>query len=166
MSNRILHAAICAAMGCVALGAAAPASAALGAAPTPPAAGDVSMSLTPVAHAASSGASAAAAAAYSVTQTTLSTGTVVREYVSSAGTVFGIAWTGPVIPNLPQLLGSYFPQYDSARAAFKDAQPGRGPLNLATPGLVVRSGGHMGAFSGQAYLPQSLPAGVTAGDIR
>ncbi|MGV7246462.1 DUF2844 domain-containing protein, partial [Caballeronia sp. M23-90] len=32
--------------------------------------------------------------------------------------------------------------------------------------LVVRSGGHMGAFVGQAYLPQALPAGVSASDIQ
>lgn len=166
MSNRILRAAAVAAIGCAMLGAAVPASATLGAAPTPPGAGDVSTSSTRVAHVASSGASAVSAAPYTVTQTTLSTGTVVREYVSSAGTVFGIAWSGPVIPDLPALLGSYFPQYDSARTAFRANQPGRGPLNLEAPGLVVRSGGHMGAFGGHAFLPQSLPAGVSASDIR
>ncbi|MGG1945620.1 DUF2844 domain-containing protein [Trinickia sp. NRRL B-1857] len=166
MSNRIMRAAVCAAFGCALLCAALPASAVLGGAPTPPSGGAVATSRTPVAHVASSGASAASAAAYTVTQTTLSTGTVVREYVSSAGTVFGIAWSGPIIPNLPELLGTYFPQYDSARAAARAAQPGRGPLNLEAPGLVVRSGGHMGAFAGQAYLPQALPAGVGAGDIR
>ena len=142
------------------------AHAALGGAPTPPPEGATSRLLAPVARAASGAASATPSASYSVTQTTLSSGTVVREYVSTAGTVFGIAWRGPMMPDLPTLLGSYFTQFDSARNALRAAHPGRGPLNLEVPGLVVRSGGHMGAFSGQAYLPQSLPAGVSAADIQ
>jgi hypothetical protein len=31
---------------------------------------------------------------------------------------------------------------------------------------VVHSGGHMGAFAGQAWLPQALPAGVSGSDIQ
>lgn len=106
------------------------------------------------------------AAPYTVTQTTLASGTVVREYVSAAGTVFGIAWGGPVMPNLSTLLGAYFPQFDSARDALRTAHPGRGPLIVQLPNLVVRSGGHMGAFGGQAYVPSSLPAGMSASDIK
>jgi hypothetical protein len=70
------------------------------------------------------------------------------------------------MPNLPVLLGTYFTQYDSARVAQRTANPGRGPLAVELPNLVVHSGGHTGAFSGQAYLPQSLPAGVSATDIQ
>jgi hypothetical protein len=163
-----MRAAICAAFSCGLLFAAAPASAALGGVPTPPPAGAVSSSLGPVAHVASgaTGASAASAASYTVTQTTFASGTVVREYASAAGTVFGIAWGGPVMPDLPVLLGTYFPQFDSARNALRAAHPGRGPLMIELPGLVVHSGGHMGAFGGQAYLPSALPAGVSANDIQ
>jgi hypothetical protein len=32
--------------------------------------------------------------------------------------------------------------------------------------LVVQSGGHMGAFSGRAWLPPALPAGVSGSDIQ
>ena len=164
MSNRIKRAAVCAALTCGVLGVSAPAAfAELGGTPTPPPAGAVSSSLGTVAHAASGGTSAAS---FTVTQTTYAAGTLVREYASTAGTVFGIAWNGPIMPNLPMLLGSYFTQYDSARVALRASQPGRGPISLDLPGLVVHSGGHMGGFSGQAYLPQSLPAGVTAADIQ
>ncbi|MCP3723366.1 DUF2844 domain-containing protein [Paraburkholderia sp. CNPSo 3272] len=167
MSNQIMHVALCAAFSCAALGAAAPASAALGGMPTPAPAGAVSSSANAaVVHAASGVSGTASAASYTVTQTTFSTGTVVREYVSAAGTVFGIAWSGPIMPNLPVLLGTYFTQYDSARVSQRTANPGRGPLNVELPDLVVHSGGHTGAFSGQAYLPQSLPAGVSATDIQ
>lgn len=163
MSKTTKRAAISAALCFGVLGVAAPALAALGGTPTPPPAGAVSVSLSPIVHAA---AAVTSAASYTVTQTTLTSGTVVREYVSAAGAVFGIAWNGPRMPDLPALLGTYFTQFDSARAALRTAQPGRGPLDLSLPGLEVRSGGHMGAFSGQAYLPQSLPAGVSAADIQ
>jgi Protein of unknown function (DUF2844) len=163
MLNRTMRAAICAALTCGVWGVAAPALAALGGTPTPPPAGAVSSSLAPVVHAASG---AGVTAPYTVTQTTFAAGTIVREYVSTAGTVFGIAWNGPIMPNLPVLLGTYFTQFDSARVALRAAHPGRGPIAVDLPGLVVHSGGHMGGFSGQAYLPQSLPAGVSAADIQ
>lgn len=166
MSNRTMYAAVCAALTCGLLMAAAPASAALGGVPTPPPVGANSSSLAPVAHVASGAAGASSTASYTVTQTTFASGTVVREYVSAAGTVFGIAWGGPTMPNLPVLLGTYFSQYDSAVNALRAARPGRGPLVIELPGLVVRSGGHMGAFGGQAYVPSALPAGVSANDIQ
>ncbi len=166
MSIRITRAAICAAFTCAALVSAAPASAALGGVPTPPPPGAVSIDVAPIAHVASGAANPVTAAPYTVTQTTLASGTVVREYVSAAGTVFGIAWGGPVMPNLSTLLGAYFPQFDSARDALRTAHPGRGPLIVQLPNLVVRSGGHMGAFGGQAYVPSSLPAGMSASDIK
>ncbi|WP_245964870.1 DUF2844 domain-containing protein [Trinickia dinghuensis] len=158
-----MRAALSAALTCGALAMAVPAVAALGGVPTPPPAGAVSSPGNAVVHAASG---VAGATSFTVTQTTYANGTVVREYVSAAGAVFGIAWNGPFMPNLSVLLGTYFTQYDSARVAQRAAAPGRGPLNVELPGLVVHSGGHMGAFSGQAYLPQSLPIGVTADDIQ
>lgn len=163
MLNRPMRAALCAALTCGAWAVAAPAFAALGGTPTPPPPGASASGPTAVVHAASN---AANTASYSVTETTLSSGTVVREYVSPAGIVFGLAWNGPRMPDLATLLGTYFTQFDSSRAALRAANPGRGPLDLELPGLVVHSSGHMGAFSGQAYLPQSLPAGVSAADIR
>lgn len=168
MSNRIMRAAVCAALTCAALSMAAPAVAALGGTPTPPPAGAVSstISVAPIAHAASGGAGAVTAAPYTVIETTDVTGTVVREYVSAAGAVFGVAWSGTMMPDLSVLLGAYFPQYKSGLEAQRAAHPGRGPVYLQLPGLVVVSGGHMGAFGGQAYLPSALPAGVTAADIR
>jgi hypothetical protein len=146
-----------------------PAYAVLGGAPmTPPAGSTVSNS---VSHAAVSAASAGAAkasatAAFTVRSTTLAAGTVVNEYVGADGTVFGIAWQGPRVPDLPSLLGSYFPQYVQGIQNQRANGGGRGPVSVSGSALVVRSGGHMGAFAGQAYLPQALPAGVSASDIQ
>ena len=114
-----------------------------------------------------SSATSTTSASYSVNETTLGNGTVIREYVSSAGSVFGLAWSGPQMPDLSDLLGSYFPQYVAGVTKARQLRGGgHGPGVVQDSGLVVHSAGHMGAFSGQAYLPQALPAGVSATDIK
>jgi|SRR5215470_13424274 len=90
-------------------------------------------------------------------------GTTVREYVSPSGMVFALAWQGPSMPDLRQLLGSHFDQYVNAMTARRTR---RGPVLIQLPGLVVQSAGHMRAFAGKAYVPAALPQGVSAEDIR
>src|SRR5580692_668189 len=51
---------------------------------------------------------------YTVHEIQGAAGTVVREYVSSSGKVFAVAWRGPWPPDLHQLLGSYSAQYVDA----------------------------------------------------
>jgi hypothetical protein len=98
---------------------------------------------------------------------TLNTGTIVREYLSAAGVVFAVSWEGPVLPQLKQLLGpDNFAQYTSAMDAARSQGGSRGYANVSLPGLAVESAGHMGAFFGRAWLPSSLPAGITAKDIQ
>jgi hypothetical protein len=170
MSTRSLRAAKAALAVFAVLGAAASAHAALGGAPMPLPAGATASPVAPRAVAAAAASAAApatasaAGAAYTVTQTNLASGTSVREYVAQ-GTVFGIAWNGPRMPDLQSLLGNYFPQYVKGIDAQR-AQGVRGAVNLQTTGLAVQSGGHMGSFFGRAWLPQGLPSGVTADDIR
>jgi hypothetical protein len=100
---------------------------------------------------------------YTVHEIQTPSGTTVREYVSSAGTVFAVAWQGPVMPDLRQALGIYFDRYTEA-ASRKHA--GHRHLAIREPDLVVQSNGHMRSFSGRAYLPQLLPQGVTVDEIR
>ena len=85
-------------------------------------------------------------------------GTVVREYVSPEGTVFGVSWQGPVMPNLSQLLGSYVSDFQQAS---QSPHPRRGPLVVRTVRVVIESGGHMRAFHGRAYVPSLLPNNLT-----
>jgi uncharacterized protein DUF2844 len=89
-------------------------------------------------------------------------GTSIREYVSPEGLVFAVAWEGPSLPDLQQLLGTYFSKY--VEGTSRDG--GGGPRVVQLPGLVVFSGGQMRAFVGRAYLPQSIPNGVTLEQIR
>lgn len=98
---------------------------------------------------------------------TLPSGTVVNEYVSTSGRVFAIAWQGPLLPPLKQLLGTdLFTQYTQAVNAAQTSGQVRGRSNVVLDDLVVLSGGHMGAFSGAAYLRSAIPAGFSANDIQ
>lgn len=96
------------------------------------------------------------AVGYTVQEMTLPSGTVVREFVSAAGTVFGVAWQGPAPPDLQQLLGRYFPGYVAAPRG----PHGRGYARTEAGSLVVENTGHTGAMHGHAYLIDGLPAGV------
>jgi hypothetical protein len=108
-----------------------------------------------------------AGAAYTVQEIQAASGAVVREYVSSGGKVFGVAWQGPWPPDMRQLLGSSFEQYvEAAKAQSGSARVGRRPLVIEQPGLVVRVGGHPRSFSGKAYIPGLLPANVRAEEIQ
>jgi hypothetical protein len=100
---------------------------------------------------------------YAVHEMQLATGTRVREFVSPAGKVFGVAWAGPFMPDLKQILGKYFDQY---AAALKTRPIRRGPLAIRGPGLVVDTGGHMRAWAGRAYVPELVPARMQVDEIR
>jgi Protein of unknown function (DUF2844) len=91
-------------------------------------------------------------------------GTVVREYVSPEGLVFGVAWEGQFPPDFQQLLGPYYQQ--AKQAASQQERHGRGPILVDTPGLVVQQSGQPRSFHGQAYIPQLIPQDVKASDIR
>ena len=99
---------------------------------------------------------------YAVHEIAAPSGTVVREFVSPAGKVFAVAWSGPTMPDLRQVLGPYFDTYVAAVQQRK----AKGPVNVVLPGLVVQSSGHMRAFSGKAYLPNAVPAGVASEEIK
>ena len=53
---------------------------------------------------------------YTVHEITTPYGTMVREYVSPDGKVFGVAWRGPFLPNFQQLLGDSYASLSRARS--------------------------------------------------
>jgi hypothetical protein len=99
--------------------------------------------------------------AYSIHLITMPSGTLVREYVAPDGTVFGVAWQGPTLPDLKAVLGASFDAYFAATATRRGT-----PLAVSSSDLVVYSGGHLRAFAGYAYLPPAVPAGVDVGVIQ
>jgi hypothetical protein len=102
-------------------------------------------------------------AAYSVHSLQDSGGGTVREFADASGQVFALAWNGPSLPNLQQILGSHFEAYLHAPLRH---QGGRGHLSVQQGPLVVESGGRMRNFFGRAYLGDRIPAGVQLDEIR
>ena len=91
---------------------------------------------------------------------TFPNGVIVREFVDSNGSVFAVAWEGPVMPDFQRLLAGYFGSYQEALNT-----QSRG-VHVRTNALVIESGGRMRAFTGRAYLPLQVPAAISATDIR
>jgi hypothetical protein len=113
--------------------------------------------------AATSSSTASTTTTYNVSESTLASGTVVREYATSAGVVFAVSWTGPQMPDLRTLLGDHFATMTDAAA--KKPKAGHSQLRVANSDVVIVSGGHMRAYTGRAWLPAQLPAGFTAANI-
>jgi len=99
---------------------------------------------------------------YRVHAIELPSGTIVREYATLSGTVFAVAWSGPTIPNLQQTLGSYYATFVSGAKA---SRTGHHHLEIRQDNFVMQSSGHMRAFTGRAYVPQALPAGVSLDEL-
>jgi Protein of unknown function (DUF2844) len=100
---------------------------------------------------------------YAVHEMRAESGTTVREFVSPSGKVFGVAWQGPSVPDMRQVLGAYYQRFSSA---VDPKRRPRGPMVINESGFVFQSGGHMAAFTGKAYIPEMLPEGVHADAIQ
>ena len=94
---------------------------------------------------------------YTISQSTLDSGTVVREYLDAAGKVFAVSWTGPTLPDLRTLLGSKFSALTDATG--RRTQAGHSQLALSQSDVVIVSNGHMRSFAGHAFIPSAVPAG-------
>lgn len=103
------------------------------------------------------------AGALSKKELQLPSGTVVTEYLGSNGLVYAVTWHGPSLPNLHLILGNYAANY---QAAARQSAVRRRLVRLNTPDIVIESSGRMRAFTGRAWIPTMLPAGVTAADIQ
>lgn len=98
-----------------------------------------------------------------VSESTLASGTIVREYVGADGIVFAVSWSGPLLPDLQSLLGAHFATLTGE--ATSKPKAGHSQLRVAHPEVVIVSGGHMRAYEGRAWIPAALPAGFAPSDI-
>lgn len=104
--------------------------------------------------------------AYELHEIRSAAGTMIREYVSPSGTVFAVAWEGPWMPDMTQVLGAHFGHYQQAMAARARRRRSRGVVAIDDADLVVQMIGHPRSFSGRAYIPSLVPQGVETGAIR
>lgn len=100
---------------------------------------------------------------YTVHIMTAASGTAIREYATPEGKVFAVTWSGPAMPDLRQLLGTYFATYATDPHARRNGHAHR---QIDRPELVVRSSGHQRAFSGKAYVPSMIPTGVAIDELQ
>ncbi|MYM84325.1 DUF2844 domain-containing protein [Duganella sp. FT50W] len=105
----------------------------------------------------------APAAVYTVSQSTLDGGTIVREYMNANNIVFAVSWKGPTLPDLRTLLGDKFAVMTSNAA--KRPKAGHSQLAVDQADVVIVSNGHMRAYAGQAWIPSALPAGFDTSTI-
>jgi hypothetical protein len=90
-------------------------------------------------------------------------GTIVTEYLGANQVVYAVTWHGPSLPNLHQLLGSYYTHYQTAA---RKPIVRRRLVRVDSPEIFIESSGKMRAFVGRAWVPSLLPSGVTPVDIQ
>ncbi|CAN7385827.1 DUF2844 domain-containing protein [Caballeronia sp. dw_19] len=89
----------------------------------------------------------------------------VRQYVSSSGQVYAVSWDGPAMPDIAVLLGTWFGRYTQEASAALPNASGLHSSRVSSSDLMVETAVRLRDFSGRAWLPSALPAGVTAADI-
>jgi len=97
---------------------------------------------------------------YKVHQLTATNGTIIREYVSPKGLVFGIAWQAPFMPDMKQLLGTYVTNLQTASRTQTQVRHLRGII-VKTNDFVFVSSGQMRHWRGNAYVPSLVPSNVS-----
>ena len=68
--------------------------------------------------------------------------TMIKEYVSPEGKVFTITWSGPFIPNMQQLLGTYFDRFAQAAKAQRESHLGHWPVGIQQPDSFSKTAAH------------------------
>jgi hypothetical protein len=109
---------------------------------------------------------ATAMGTYTIHEIQGANGAAVHEYQTQGGTVFAVAWSGPLTPDVRQILGNYFDEYTKALKAQSGTPRGRRPIMINEPGLAIEIGGHPRWFVGKVYIPEQLPAGLRSEEIR
>lgn len=102
-------------------------------------------------------------AAYDRHEITTLDGASIHEFADRSGQIFAVTWhaRGPI--DLHQLLGA---QYEKFAAASTQARKDLHHTSVHLPDLVVDVSVIMRTFSGRAYLPNALPAGVAVQELR
>jgi hypothetical protein len=95
----------------------------------------------------------------------VSDGATIRQYVSSSGVVFAVAWDGVSHPDLAALLGTYTEEYRQVQRT-TSRKPGTRRAQLRGSRVVVERWGHMRNLHGRAYATDIFPGEVSLDEIR
>jgi len=97
-----------------------------------------------------------------VHEITTAGGLQVHEYLSLGGRVFAVSWRGPGIPDLREMLGSYYAEFAQAASA---PHYNHHHLSVETADVIVQSSGHTRSFFGLAWVPSLLPKNFSVDQI-
>jgi hypothetical protein len=100
---------------------------------------------------------------YSLHQITAADGSMVSEFVSPAGTVFGVSWQGHSLPKFSQLLGTHMADFQNGQ---RMNHVPRRAVTIESNDFVLVSIGHNGSFRGRAFVRSLVPATVTPEVVR
>jgi hypothetical protein len=87
----------------------------------------------------------------------------VREYVSHAGNVFAVTWSGRARPDLSVVLGARYAEFTKSATSHPASHK---VFALTTNDLVMHVQKLPRGIVGEAHAPSLFPAGVSAQDIR
>lgn len=104
-----------------------------------------------------------AGAGYNLHQITAADGSVVNEFVSPSGMVFGVSWQGHSLPKFSQLLGTHMTDFQKGQ---RMNHVPRRAVTVESGDFVLTSIGHNGTFRGRAYLRSLVPATLTPEVVR
>lgn len=90
----------------------------------------------------------------------------IKEYISDAGIVFAVSWRGVAEPDLNDLLGDYYSDYDQAANRQLPTQRTGKSAVISSNQIVVRKFGHMRDVRGIAYVPTLVPATFDLGELQ
>lgn len=98
---------------------------------------------------------------YQIQSLTTATGIVVKQYTYN-GKVFAIIWNGKKVPDQNQLLGKYFPAFQTSSPSYKSLTVRK----VQNSDFISSTGGWMGHYAGKAFIPSLAPAGVTLDSLK
>jgi hypothetical protein len=105
-------------------------------------------------------------AAYAVHEIHTPNNSVIREFVAPGGKVFAVSYRGQFVGESNALLGSYSPQIALAMKTVHNGKHRGGPVNIKVQGVVYHATGHLRSYIVRAYVPASVPQGVTVEELR
>jgi Protein of unknown function (DUF2844) len=100
---------------------------------------------------------------YSVIDTEIDHKVIVTEYVNAQKIVFAVSWSGTIRPDMTQLLGKYFFQFQNMQAQSRSL---RGGLYKETADMVLYSQSGINQYSGYAYILGQVPAGFNTNTLK
>ena len=98
---------------------------------------------------------------YQIQSLTTATGIVVKQYTYN-DKVFAIIWNGKKVPDQNQLLGKYFPAFQTSSPSYKSLTVRK----VQNSDFISSTGGWMGHYAGEAFIPSLAPAGVTLDSLK